>query len=75
MQFKENDRVVWGYWHHLNSKSKTWIEKKGTVLEITGAVKSVRYVSGTHLKVLFDGNKTVSIVPVKDVKLIGGNDD
>lgn len=61
------DRVLWSYKHHLNSRSVTIITKAGTLLEITGKKKSKRYVSGTHAKVHFDGNKHPSTVPIKEL--------
>lgn len=67
---KSGDKVEWAYKHHLNSKSFTYITKTGIVQEITGNIKNVRYVSGSHAKVLFKGNKHPSIVPIKELKLI-----
>ena len=61
---KPGDRVRWTYKHHLNRYAHTYITKIGLVLEITGAVKNVRYVSGTHAKVQFEGNKHPSIVRI-----------
>lgn len=66
---KEGVRVVWKYTHHLNSKSKVIRYKYGVVLEITGKVKNTRYVSGTHCKVHFDGNKHPSTVPIKELEV------
>jgi len=65
--FKEGVRVSWTYKHFINRKSFTYITKTGTILEIAGKVKNVRYVSGTHAKVQFDGNKYPSIVPIKEL--------
>jgi CDGSH-type Zn-finger protein len=67
---KEGTRVEWTYEHKLNRNSSTYITKKGTVQEITGKVKNKRYVSGSHAKVLFDGNKNPSCVPVNELKTI-----
>lgn len=64
---KAGTRVQWSYIHSLNSKSKVRRYKSGTVIAITGKVKNVRYVSGTHVKVHFDGNKHPSTVPIKEV--------
>lgn len=60
-------RVSWTYEHHLNSKSSTWITKRGTVLEFVGEKKK-RYVSGVFAKVHFDGNKHPSKVRVSELK-------
>lgn len=70
---KEGDRIKWTYKHWLNRKSFTWITKKGVVLEITGKKKNVRYVSGTHAKVHFEGNKHPSIIPIKELERIYDN--
>jgi hypothetical protein len=70
IHLKSGATVEWTYKHHLNRKSFTYITKTGIVQEITGKVKSVRYVSGSHAKVLFKGNKHASIVPIKELKLI-----
>ena len=57
--FKEGDRVVWTYEHHLNSKSTTLITKKGTYIK---PLKK-RYIGPGQLSVFeycrvhFDGNK------------------
>lgn len=66
MGIKSGSRIEWWYDHHLNSKSITRRRKTGTVLEVSGRVKNVRYVSGSHIKVLFDGNKHPSCVPKKE---------
>lgn len=52
-------RVEFTYQHYLNSKSKTWITKQGTV------IRHIRSQKGTHLPtgfvlVKFDKNKTAS---------------
>jgi CDGSH-type Zn-finger protein len=62
--------VEWTYKHHLNSRSFIYITKTGIIHEITGKVKNIRYVSGTHAKVLFKGNKHASTVPINELKLI-----
>lgn len=67
--FKKGDRVVWTYRHWLNSKSSTLLQKDGTFIETTGKKKNKRYVSGTHAKVHFDGNKHPSVVPIKELKI------
>jgi CDGSH-type Zn-finger protein len=67
---KKGSTVEWTYKHHLNSKSFIYITKTGIIQEITGKVKNIRYVSGSHAKVLFKGNKHPSIVPIKELKLI-----
>ena len=67
VNYKEGDKIKWQYTHWLNSISSTEIVKTGVFIEITGAIKKTRYVSGTHAKVLFDGNKTPSIVPLSDI--------
>lgn len=67
---KEGSRVRWTYKHSLNRKSFTYVTKEGVLLEITGAVKNERYVSGTHAKVHFDGNKHPSKVLLKELELV-----
>ncbi len=67
---KQGDKVEWTYKHHLNSRSYTLITKTGILIEITGKIKNTKYVSGTHAKVKFNGNKGVSVVPIKDLKPI-----
>lgn len=62
---KSGDLVQWTYKHWLNRKSYTTITKTGTILKITGKVKNKRYVSGTHAKVHFKGNKHPCIKPLK----------
>lgn len=41
--------------------------KSGVFMEVTGKKKNARYVSGTHAKVLFDGNKRPSVVPIAEL--------
>jgi hypothetical protein len=67
--FKKGDRIEWTYKHHLNGRSFTYITKIGSVIGMTGAVKNVRYVSGSMVKVLFDGNKHPCIKHVNEIKL------
>lgn len=67
---KKGDRVQWQYTHHLNSRSSVERIKVGTIIELTGDVKNVRHVSGSRAKVLFDGNKHPSKVPIKDLQPI-----
>ena len=64
---KPGDTVAWTYKHWLNRKSCTTITKTGTILEITGKVKNKRYVSGTHAKVHFKGNKHPCIKLLKEL--------
>lgn len=66
-KIKPGDNVKWTYKHYLNSKSFTYITKKGIVVDVTGAVKNVRYVSGSVAIVQFEGNKTKSKVPVDEL--------
>lgn len=67
--FNKGDRVMWSYQHSLNSKSKTTITKYGTVIEMTGGVKNVRYVCGSYVVIQFDGNKHPSKKPISEVFL------
>lgn len=61
--FGIGDRVTWGYWHSLNSRSRTWIEKSGVLLGfVSERKKSGRHVSGVYAKVHFDNNKHPSKV-------------
>ncbi|MCP4393545.1 MAG: hypothetical protein GY804_04670 [Alphaproteobacteria bacterium] len=62
--------VKWTYRHALRSGVYTYITKIGKIKEITGKVKNKRYVSGTHAKVHFMGNKTISKVPINELLII-----
>lgn len=67
MLFKSGDRVVS---HYLNSKKKitsTSIEKHGVF--ICEMKHSMRYNGRKLAKVLFDGNKSQSAVPIYNLKL------
>jgi hypothetical protein len=66
---KAGDKVSWKYTHHLNSRATVEIVKTGVILEITGEKKNFQYVSGTHAKVLFKGNKYPSKVPISELVL------
>lgn len=72
---KPGDIVRWTYRHHLNSRSSILRSKEGVLIGITGKVKNKRYVSGSHAKVHFKGNKHPSIVPIKEIELVKSNNN
>ena len=58
-----NDLVEWTYLHHLNSRSSKYRTKVGTF------IRHVKTSDGKlRSAVLFNGNKTVSIVPTNKLR-------
>lgn len=63
---KTGDRIEWNYYHHTNRKTNFLRTKHGVFI---GPVRDRPFVfSTTRAIVRFDGNKTVSRVPVKDLR-------
>lgn len=63
---KSGDRVKWQYTHYLNSTATVERVKTG---EYYGKIKHTARYKGTKQLccVMFDGNKSASIVPLEDL--------
>lgn len=59
-------RVSFTYTHHLNSRSTTQITKLGTVVR---TIKHRNKLYAQQVAVLFDGNKTESIVQMDSIEI------
>ena len=67
---KYGDIVSWSYTHHFNSRSKAVRTKFGVYL---GKVKHTKSYQGKQLAMVhFDSNKTISKVPVDELKEVSG---
>lgn len=65
---KYGDKIFWTYEHHLNSKSSTFITKKG---EFISLIKHNNKWVGEQLALVqFSGNKKPSRVPLYDLHKI-----
>ncbi len=60
---KEGNRIRWSYEHHLNSRSSTIRTKYGYFLAYPVMRRGVKLAA-----VQFDGNKTISYVPITEVR-------
>lgn len=65
--FKKDDRVIWSYVHHLNSKSSTVLIKHGRY--VAKIRHTYRYNGPQLAAVEFDGNKRLSKVPLYELEV------
>lgn len=65
---KHGDRIEWGYYHSLG-RSRVWRSKAGIFIAKTRhTVKHWRKYGAVQMAyVQFDGNKTMSQVPLKEL--------
>lgn len=64
---KPGDRIIWGYVHHLNRRSKLVRVKHGTF--VNEVRHSFTYGGRQMAIVQFDNNKGVSRVPLQTLEL------
>jgi hypothetical protein len=61
-------RILCGYWHHLNSRSRVWLTKSGMVMASNCGRRSH---AGDCVIVLFDGNRIESHVSASGLEKAG----
>ena len=67
MDVKRGCIVEWGYDHSLNSRSSTWIVKKGIVLYAFTSSYQTRDMTLVH----FERHKTAKIIDEKELTVLG----
>ena len=63
--FKKNDRIVFLYWHTLNTKAGCWREKHGVFIR---QIKRKKAHAEKKAVVKFDGNKGTSTVYISNLQ-------
>ena len=72
IKLKKPYRIEWTYSHALKSVSRTRITKRGIYIGlIRHTVKHWRRMNAVQMAMVeFDGNKTASIVPFSEIKIL-----